>query len=279
MISIFYDRMGLQGVVAMYPFLLPELFGYTIPMYDLLVFIGVFLMIIYVVYRLDRQDGFSKKQTNRIVILIVGSLLFALAFSFLLDGIFHSIKDGEWTFGTVSFLGALIGGFSAFLLLMKFFYKDENKDLKKIANTLITGVVLAHAVGRIGCFFAGCCYGIPTHSFLGVIFPHGHAHEVYPGEAVYPTQLFEAGFLFILFILLNKVQSFKKIELEVYLIGYGIWRLLIEFIRGDDRGVFIPLFETKYNVFPTPSQVISLFMIVLGSILIYRLVHKAHKNI
>ncbi len=263
----------------MYPFLLPELFDYTIPMYDLMVIIGVFLMMIYVVYRLDRFDGYSKKQTNRIVLLVGISLGVALVSSFVLDGIFHSIKEGKWTFGTVSFLTALVGGFTAFLLLMNYFYKDDNKDMKKIANTLITGVVLAHAIGRIGCFFAGCCFGIPTESYLGVLFPHGHAHELYPGQEVYPTQLFESGFLFLLFILLNKVSYFKHKELEVYLVGYGIWRFLIEFIRGDERGVFIPLFETTYNVFPTPSQVISLGMIILGGYLFYRLYHQKKKEL
>lgn len=254
----------------MYPFLLPEIFGYTIPMYDLLILVGIFLMIIYVSQRFEKQDGFSKQQTNRILILIGVSLIFALIFSFLLDGIFHSIQEGELAFGSINFLGALIGGFAAFLLLMKYFYKDDNKDMKKIANTVITGVVLAHAIGRIGCFCAGCCFGIPTDSYLGVLFPHGHAHDLYPGEAVYPTQLFEAAFLFILFILLIKVKSFKNKEVEIYLVGYGIWRLMLEFIRGDDRGVILPLFRTEYNVFPTPSQLMSLLMIVLGVYLVYK---------
>jgi phosphatidylglycerol---prolipoprotein diacylglyceryl transferase len=260
----------MKGADDMYPFLLPEIFGYTIPMYDLLIFIGIFLMFLYVSRRFEKQDGYSRKQTNRILILIAASLVFALLFSFLLDGIFHSIREGELEFGSINFLGALIGGFIAFLVLMKYFYKDNNKDLKKIANTVITGVVLAHAFGRIGCFFAGCCFGIPTESMLGVLFPHGHAHDLYPGQEVYPTQLFEAGFLFILFILLNKVKSFKNKEVEVYLLGYGIWRILIEFIRGDDRGVFLSLYVTEYNVFPTPSQFMSLLMILLGLYLVYR---------
>lgn len=254
----------------MYPFLLPEIFGYTIPMYDLLILIGVFLMILYIGNRFEKQDGFSRQQSNRIIILIAISLVFALVFSFLLDGIFHSIKEGELEFGSINFLGALIGGFAAFLILMKFFYKDDNKDMKKISNTVITGVVLAHAFGRIGCFCAGCCFGIPTESYLGVLFPYGHAHELYPGELVYPTQLFEAGFLFILFFLLTKVQFFKNKEVETYLIGYGIFRILIEFIRGDNRGVFLPLFTTQYNVFPTPSQFMSLLMVFLGGYLIYK---------
>ena len=257
----------------MYPFLLPEIFGYNIPMYDLLVFIGLFLMIVYVVKRLDKE-GLSKQQTNRIVYIIVGSLLCALGFSFLLDGVFHTIKEGTWTFGTVSFLGALIGGVGAFLILMKFLYKDNNKDMRKIMNILITGVVLAHAIGRMGCYCAGCCYGIPTSSFLGVIFPHGHAHDAFPNQTIFPTQLFEAFFLSMLFIVLNRVHSFKNRDLEIYLIGYGIWRIMIEFIRGDDRGIFLSLIETQYNVYPTPSQGISLLMIILGGFLVYR--HMSH---
>jgi len=254
----------------MYPFLLPDVFGYTIPMYDLMILIGIFLMILYVSNRFEKQDGFSKKQTNRLLVLIGFSLLFALVFSFLLDGIFHSIQEGALEFGSINFLGALIGGFAAFLVLMKYFYKDDNKDMKKIANTVITGVVLAHAFGRIGCYFAGCCFGIPTESYLGVIFPHGHAHDLYPNQEVYPTQLFEASFLFILFFILNKVKFFKNKEVEIYLIGYGIWRFLNEFIRGDDRGVIFPIFHTQYNVFPTPSQFMSLLMVILGIYLIHK---------
>lgn len=259
----------------MYPFLWPSLFEYSVPMYDLMIVIGIFFMLIYIMNRFEKYDGFSKQQTNRILIIILFSLLFALIFSYLLDGIFHSIKEGELSFGTINFLGALIGGFAAFLILMKYFYKDENKNMKKIANTIITGVVLAHAIGRIGCFFAGCCYGIPTESFLGVVFPHGHAVEAYPGEAVFPTQLFEAGFLFILFILLNSVRSFKNREVEVYLVGYGIWRISIEFIRGDDRGVLLPLFHTAYNTYPTPSQLLSFLMVCFGLYLIFK--NKAKK--
>ena len=78
----------------------------------------------------------------------------------------------------------------------------------------------------------------------------------------------------MLFIVLNRVHSFKNRELEIYLIGYGIWRIMIEFIRGDDRGIFLSLIETQYNVYPTPSQGISLLMIILGGYLVYR--HMSH---
>ena len=48
------------------------------------------------------------------------------------------------------------------------------------------------------------------------------------------------------------------------MIGYGIWRILIEFIRGDDRGNLFPFITTQYNTYPTPSQFISVLMIIFG---------------
>lgn len=250
----------------MYPWLFRDVFGYLLPVYDILIIIGVLLMLFYVANRLEKRDGYNRKQSNKILLFIVISLVSAFVFSYLIDGVFHSIKEGTLEFGSANFLSGLIGGFASFWLLMKYFYKDENKDMRKISNTLITGVVLAHAFGRIGCFFAGCCYGIPTESFLGVDFAHGHAHTVYPGESVLPTQLFEAFFLFVLFFGMNKIAAFKNKEVETYVIGYGIWRIGLEFLRGDERGALFsnPLFTTSYNVFPTPAQLISLVMIIIG---------------
>jgi phosphatidylglycerol:prolipoprotein diacylglycerol transferase len=255
----------------MYPFLLPEVFGYTFAMYDLMLIFGIIMMFVYVIRRFEKKEGYTRSQTNRLISLIAISLVFALIFSYLFDGVFHSIKEGEWSFGSITFLGGLIGGVSAFLFLLKKFYKEDNKDVRKIMNTILTGVVLAHAFGRIGCFFAGCCFGVPTESMFGVLFPHGHAHDVFPEELIYPTQLFESFFLFGLFFALDNIKKLKGHEIETYLIGYGVWRIFIEFFRGDDRGSLFPLITTEYNVFPTPSQFISLFMIIFGIVLLYRL--------
>ena len=254
----------------MYPWIFPNLFGHAVEFYDLFIILGVTLMVLYIMKRLDNHKDYTREQSNRLLILIISSLLFALFFSWVLDGVFHSIKEGELSFGTVTFLGGLIGGIGFFLPMYHHFFKNENSDLRTLMNIILTGVVLAHAFGRVGCFFAGCCFGIPTDSFIGVEFPHGHAHTLYPGESVFPTQLFEAGFLFILFFLLNGLEMFKNKQIEIYLIAYGTWRFLIEFIRGDDRGEFVSWFETEYNVYPTPAQFLSFLMVLTGLYLYYR---------
>lgn len=258
----------------MYPFLLPDIFGYNLPMYDIMIMVGIFAMLIYVTRRFEMKDGLTRKQTNKLILLIVFSLLAALVSSYIVDGFFHFIGDYQElraegytfieivqnSFGSITFIGGLVGGVVTFILLFKYKYKEENKDLKKTMNTLITGVVLAHAFGRIGCFFAGCCYGIPTDSFLGVHFPYGHSL----GEYVYPTQLFESAFLFLLFIGLNTIKKFRGIELEVYMMAYGTFRFLNEFIRGDDRGSIFGFITTEYNSYPSPSQYLSLLLIAGG---------------
>jgi phosphatidylglycerol:prolipoprotein diacylglycerol transferase len=253
----------------MYPFLLPEIFGYTIPMYDLLIVLGCLAMLIYIAHRMEKQEGFTREQTNKVLVLVVGSLLFALFSSWLFDGIFHSIKNGELTFGSITFLGGLIGGVTFFLLMIKFFYKDLAIHLRKLMNVILTGVILAHGFGRVGCFCAGCCYGVPTASCLGVKFRYGQSVQEYD-TGVFPTQLFEAIFLFTLFILLTKVKRFKRFQIEVYLITYGVFRFFLEFIRGDDRGVVLPLIVTQYNVYPSPSQLMSLALIGVGVYYIYK---------
>lgn len=254
----------------MYPWLLPEIFGYTLPVYDIMIGIGCAAMLIYVALKFERKEGFNRNQTNKLLVLIVLSLLFALLTSWIADGIFHSIEEGELEFGSITFLGGLVGGVVFFLLFLKYFYKDDNKDIRKMMNVILTGVVLAHAFGRIGCFFAGCCYGIPTDSFLGVAFPYGHAPHVYEGSSVFPTQLFEAGFLFALFFFLDNVKRVKGFQMETYLLSYGVFRIAIEFIRGDERGVLFPVFETQYNIFPTPSQFMSVIMIGIGVYLLVK---------
>ena len=75
-----------------------------------------------------------------------------------------------------------------------------------------------------------------------------------------PTQLYESIFLFVLFAV-TSVLYFKKIDwtFVVYLVGYGIWRFFIEYLRIDDRGVLIPGL--------TPSQWISLGLIAAGLVI------------
>ncbi len=151
----------------------------------------------------------------------------------------------------ITFIGGLIGGIVTFLITYWFFRKRFKARLVDIVSMAPCCILIAHAFGRVGCFFAGCCYGKETSGVLGVQFPHLL-------NPVYPTQLYEAVFLFLLFgvcFLLLMKKDFKH-NLSVYLVAYGIFRFLIEYLRGDERG---SLFGGI-----SPSQFWSILMVGAG---------------
>lgn len=161
-----------------------------------------------------------------------------------------------------TFLGGLLGGAIAFVLCFLIVKKKLGEEFFFSLEVVPCSLALAHAFGRIGCFMAGCCYGKATDSWLGVVFPE-------LGYKVYPTQLFESVFLFILFGILSALLFTRhgKFNFVVYSLSYGVFRFLIEFLRGDDRGSFIPGI--------TPSQFWSLVLIVCGFVSIFIIKRKS----
>lgn len=151
-----------------------------------------------------------------------------------------------------TFLGGLIGGGGFFLLSCLWKKRKHGITFSPVLPIMPCCLTFAHALGRIGCFFAGCCYGRETDSWLGVEFPHLRAR-------VHPTQLYEAAFLFLLFAVLSLLVFVRRQSYNVplYFIAYGCFRFGIEILRGDDRGSFIGALS--------PSQFWSVFLAVCGT--------------
>jgi prolipoprotein diacylglyceryltransferase len=101
----------------------------------------------------------------------------------------------------------------------------------KTGDTYAVPLALALAVGRWGCFFNGCCYGTPTR------LPWGVAFDV-DGQAVvcHPTQIYESLFHLTMagvLLLLTRTNALPNQRLKLYLIAYGMYRFLTEFIRPE----------------------------------------------
>lgn len=163
------------------------------------------------------------------------------------------------------FYGGLIGGCIGVIAYAKFF-KENTVGL---AEAFVPGIPLFHCFGRIGCFLAGCCYGIPVEGPLGVTFTKS---IVAPnGVSLLPIQLIEAGANVITFGILLIFRKKLKKPLQnfgLYLVIYSIERFIFEFFRGDiARGAFL-------NV--STSQWISLILLPVG---IYVLAVRPEKNI
>jgi phosphatidylglycerol:prolipoprotein diacylglycerol transferase len=106
----------------------------------------------------------------------------------------------------------------------------------------LPGLPLAHALGRLGCWFGGCCYGAPCSHAWAVIYTHGLAPAAHPAVPRHPWPLYEAGCLLVLAALFASPRRFAGQpgrRAGMYVALYAIVRLLLEPLRGDSvRGVF-----------------------------------------
>lgn len=231
--------------------------------------IALIVLVYFFINALEKRKGYSRELTNKFLILFVISLAITYLFAIFFDALFHYFESGIFD-GGITFIAGFLGGLVTFVLLIYFFIKSERKNILSILNLIIPGVILAHAIGRLGCFSVGCCYGLPTDSIFGVYFPEGtnpYADGI--REHIHPTQMYEAIFLVGLFFLL-KLKYFKNNEFSYYLMFYGIFRFILEvFFRGDSRGLIFGI---------APSAILSIIMFLIGVGLLVIQIFKNKKN-
>ena len=176
---------------------------------------------------------------------------------------FHQYRDHLWRIIRIDQGGLVFyGGFLLAIASLWVFARRQKLDIVRILDAYTPAIALAHACGRIGCFLNGCCYGKPTELFWGVRYPAGSEAALrYPGEALHPVQLYEAGGQFLLcFLYFYLVRHTRRgVAMSCYLIFYGTFRFLNELLRGDNPRVF-ELF--------TPAQLIGLAIIPAGVLLL-----------
>lgn len=161
-----------------------------------------------------------------------------------------------WNGGLVFFGGFICAGGACAIAM-----KIKGLPVWKTADVMAPGIALGHAVGRIGCLFAGCCYGKTCDLFFAIRFTDPRSLAPL-NLALHPTQIYMALSNFLLFVFLVWLQKHKKFHgmiFLVYIMIYSAVRSWIETFRGDFRGEFI--FE-----FLSMSQGIGLivFFVALG---------------
>ncbi len=193
----------------------------------------------------------------------VAAMAGGYAASVVVQSLYDYIKTGVFRLGTgMTFYAGLLGGILVFIAV--YFAAgartcgEENLHIKQfplLYNIAGCCVPLSHAIGRIGCLCAGCCYGGRTDAWYGV-------YNAVLGYKTVPIQLFEALFLFALFALNTfRVIKGRRDAHLYYLFAYGAWRFFIEYFRDDDRGA-------TFISWLTPSQLSALLFIVLGFVML-----------
>jgi len=177
-------------------------------------------------------------------------------------GIFSGGGFGIW--------GAVLGGTLGIWIYLKLSRRHENQHFGFFADLVAPGIMLAQAIGRIGCTINGCCHGKPAPDWLfwSIKYsadyppPSGYAVEdpSFLAKALYPTQPAEIVFGLISFGILlslrNRLQTMEGALFLVYLIMYSAWRLGLGFFRTAEVYFISGLLSQ--------AQIISLVVLVVA---------------
>jgi len=232
----------------------PELFKLgplTVYSYGLFVALGFLAGSFVASYRAKKTGISPEKVMDLNIYTFIAGILGARLFYILTEFKYYLQHPGEilkiWEGGLVFYGGLLLG-----LLFFFWYIKKQKLDALSVADIIIPGVALGQAIGRLGCFMRGCCYGKEVETW-GIVFP-----DIGDKIPHIPTQLYESGAVLLIFcFLMKKKAKYKGEILVLYLFLYAGIRFFIEFFRGDERG---PVFLNTFSV----SQVISLGIILLA---------------
>ncbi len=234
--------------------------------YGLCMALGIIFCFVFLMVTMSKRN-FNDEASDKILFIGAFATAFGVFMAAVVQGIYSAIEGKGFDLSAMTFYGGLIGGVSGFLIVwnlyiyvvaprakLKVFQNHMNATLSDALPFIPVGITIAHAFGRLGCSFAGCCHGDLTDAWYGIYMytsKFGYAKVV-------PIQLFECIFLAVLSLIMAILYfRFKfNYNFALYPIAYGIWRFIIEFIRTDDRGVFVPGL--------TPSQFWSIIMVVAG---------------
>ena len=248
-----------------------EIFGHNVGTYVICAAIGVLVSALVGYLLIRKEDGVVIDDMIVTTVLVVvgmvigGHLLYGVTNTTNIIRLFQNMGDYSFVdfvkilfggyFGGMVFYGGLLGGlFSLFMVCRHSqFGHTVMYDMSAVC------IPLFHFFGRIGCFFAGCCYGIESRFGFTV-----HDNTINPsinGVNRFPVQLVEAAcnlLIFIVLLVLHGKRKFKNRLLTVYFFTYPVARFILEFFRGDEiRGFLFGL---------STSQIISVLLFAFAAV-------------
>jgi len=255
--------------------MLPKLISigsFFIPTYGTLVAIA-FLAALWVTIRLAKRASLPSELVMNLAIYcalagLAGAKLFMILFNF---GDYWSGREQLFSLATLQAAGVYQGGFVVAFITAALYMRRQHLPLLQTCDVFAPGIALGQAIGRIGCFSAGCCWGIPTHRPWGVTFHNPAAADltgVPLGIPLHPTQLYEcvadAAIFALLYWRIGKTHTAGAI-LGWYLALYSVARFVIEFFRYHEQGLHYGLSYTQWISLVTLIAGIGLLILRRGA--------------
>ena len=251
----------------MYPILF-EIGGFPVYTYGLLLAAAYLLGLQFALVRARRRGLDANRVMDLGIWIIVSALLGAKLLLLIVD--FDNFTSNPRELINLARSGGVFyGGLIAAVAVALWYLRRHRMPVWTVTDIFAPGIALGHVIGRLGCLFAGCCFGRPTDVPWAITFHSEFAARNVGtplGIPLHPTQLYEAGAeLLILFILLfteRRGRYFAGRTFWTYMLLYGVSRFIIEFYRYDPRGMV--------GVFST-SQFVSLLIVPLSLVMLFML--------
>ncbi|MEW6163175.1 MAG: prolipoprotein diacylglyceryl transferase [Nitrospirota bacterium] len=213
----------------------------TIHTYGVLMASG-FLLGLGLAVRRARKEGIPSDKILDLGFYILLSAIIGSRLFFILMNAGYYLKNPLEIFkiweGGLVFYGGLILAIPTAV----WYVKKNTLGVWNTADLFAPSIAIGHSIGRIGCFFAGCCYGKPAEGLLWAVTFTDPQSLAIIGVPLHPTQLYESmgEFInFLLLVILRRYKSFNGQLFLTYILLYSVLRFIVEFYRGDVSRGFI----------------------------------------
>lgn len=245
----------------------------TIYSYGVLVTIGVILGLVYARILAQRAGLSPHAIWNLGIYMIFGALIVSKLW-LVVEGWNYYAANPSQIFSVTMFesAGTFYGGLFGAILTIILYTRIQRMPLLPVLDISAAALPLSHAIGRVGCFAAGCCYGKPTTLPWGITFKDSTSAALAGTPLnipLHPTQLYEAAaeflnFLVLMWLAFGKRRIIPGQILGAYFMLYGAERGIIEFFRGDPGRTM--MFHGSVSL----MQLVSVGLVICGALLYFR---------
>lgn len=222
----------------MHPILF-EVAGITIYAYGFMIALGAIAGVAYMAVQGKKELGLTFDQVNNLFLIIFAAAFIGGKVFLFFEKPSYYAEDFRRLLTGSGFV--FYGSFLFAVPSMLWYFNKHKIPIRQMLDIMAITTCLVHMFGRVGCFLAGCCYGLPS-SGISVTFTH-EACKAPLNTPLHPTQLYEAGFIFIVMIALlivkKSYQQFRGQLFLLYVMAYAMGRSVLEIFRGDSVRGFV----------------------------------------
>lgn len=223
-----------------------------IPLYGILVVSGI-LSGLYIIYRNIKTLNYKKEENYGLILYILLGTLFGAKYFTLLTN-FNKYKNNiDFNKIGLSSYGAAIG----IIILLIIFAKQYKKNFKELINNILPAIPLMYGISKIGCFLAGCCYGIKYNGPLSITYKYSLSAP--KNISLLPIQIIETITFILIYLYISKKKKENKNIIGITLLLCDLSKFLLDYLRMNHIDKIL-----------TVNQIVSIPFIIIGLILYFK---------